>query len=134
MQSIHKHKDRFYTKYSMSRRNQTLCLDEVLGLIDDDDDEPMMEGSKDEMDDLELDTDEMRVEADVESITKTITHSTVMSASTCDVHVQEGSSSSVAMQYHCINLHLSYIIDEMQIEYEEAPGPQSSCGVLHSTL
>ena len=67
-------------------------MDEVLGLIDDDDDEPMTEGSEDEMDDLELDTDEMRVEADDdESITQTTTHTPVMSTSTCDVYVQEGS-------------------------------------------
>eukprot|EP00731_Ephydatia_muelleri_P003002 Em0001g3002a len=83
-------------KSVMSRRKQTLCLDEVLGLIDDDDDEPMMEGSEDKMDDLELDTDEMQVEADEESITQTTTHPTVMSTSTCGVHVQEGSSSSGA--------------------------------------
>eukprot|EP00731_Ephydatia_muelleri_P017561 Em0010g659a len=64
----------------MSRSKRTLCLDEVLGLIDDDDDEPMTEGSEDEMDDLELDTDEMRVEADDdESITQTTTHTPVMS-------------------------------------------------------
>ena len=73
----------------MSRSKRALCLGEVLGLIDDDDDEPMMEGSEDKMDDLELDT---RVEVDgSQSHKPLLIHLLCLQVLVHDVHVQEGS-------------------------------------------